>query len=567
VTTVSEKGWVGWITANKLTSALLAVVLVTMAVGIGIVANRSGSNKSNNSSNNVSAGPQGTGTTVAGLNGPGPGSQPTSTLASTTTGGTITSGTTTGTSGGTSTGSTSGSSTGGATTGTSTTGGTTTGSTGCVPAADSETGVSKTEIRVGQIISDVSQLPAQLKPTHEGLEAYVNMVNAAGGICGRKIVIDYTNDGSNPATHDYQQKIHQDFAFVGNSSLIDSVDYQGDAPFNPMYQDKGEYVPDVGGLAYSYGRNQSPWYASPTGSLSPSLVGGLGFKYFTDTARAAGKPCRKAGVAYLREPTGASLDQAQLGGRALAALWGGNLGATNVKYFINNLADPEPVYEQTIRLMVAAGVNCVFTYSDLGSDINLVKAAATQGVWPPSKCSLGPKCFSVLYVPFAAYDPKLIHQAGDAALGVSTFIPHIPLNETSGAPMQTYLKWLKTVQGATPSTFSLLGWSAGDMFAGSLRACGAAPTRLCLMQHLRALQNFDAGGLFGPDTPFRTTRVNCAGGCGNFSGKGVYNFKWIFVCSVGLQVADRNGVRDFYRTHPGQGYTCDSLRVVRGAPA
>jgi hypothetical protein len=187
-------------------------------------------------------------------------------------------------------------------------------------------------------------------------------------------------------------------------------------------------------------------------------------------------------------------------------------------------------------------------------------------VWPKDKCT-GPQCFSTVYVPFAAYDPKFIRDGGDGSKDVITFIPHIPLNETSSAPMQQYLNALKTVKGAEPSTFSLIGWSAGQMFVQALQACGGAPTRSCVMDYLRKLENFDAAGLQGAVTPFRSTRVDCSGGCGSFPGRGTYNFKWNFNCTVGLQVLDRGGKRDFFRVNPAQAYACDSVRVVRGKPA
>ena len=87
------------------------------------------------------------------------------------------------------------------------------------------------------------------------------------------------------------------------------------------------------------------------------------------------------------------------------------------------------------------------------------------------------------------------------------------------------------------------------------------------MDHLRKLKDFDGAGLQGPVTPFRTTRVDCSGGCGNFRGKGTYNFKWIFTCTVTVQVQDRGGTRDFHRVHPAKGYVCDELHVARGKRA
>lgn len=539
---MSHRGWVGWVAANKQLAAGIGIAVVLALIGVVAIAAGAGDDKKDNGALNVDAGKNG------GLPGPGEtGTESTTTVA----GQQSTTGQTT------------------ATTAAAAKPVTLPGQAPappCTPKDPRQTGVTNNEIVIGQIVSDVSVLPAQLYPNYEGLQAYVNLVNQAGGVCGRKIRIDYSNDQANPATHNYQSMIKKDFAFVANSSLQDGGDYQSDAPFNPLYQDNGEYVPDVGGLAYNYNRSQSPWHAGAVGSISPALAGGGVFKYLVDRARSENRPCKKAGVVYLREPTGASEDAGKAGGVALAADWGGGFGDANVKYYVANLADPEVVYEQTVTQMVAEGVNCAFTYADLGSNINLVKALASRGVWPKGKCN-GPTCFSVVYVPFAAYDPKFIRDGGDGALGVDTFLPHLPFNETSGPAMQQYLNALKTVKGAEPSTFSLIGWSSGQMFVAAVQACDPAPTRKCVMDYLRNLKDFDAGGLQGPITPFRSTRVDCSSGCGSFKGRGVYNFKWIFNCSVGVQVQDRNGKRDFYRVNPPQGYFCDTAHVVRGKPA
>ena len=541
---MSHRGWVGWVAANKQLAAGIGIAVVLALIGVVVVAAGAGDDdKKDNGALDVDAGKDNGGlpspgevgtestTTVAGQ-------QPVAGQATTTTA---------------------------AGTKSVTLPGQTTPAPPCTPKDPHQTGVSNSEIVVGQIVSDVSVLPAQLYPNYEGLQAYFNVVNQAGGVCGRKLRIDYSNDQANPATHNYQSMIHKDFAFVANSSLQDGGDYQADAPFNPLYQDNGEFVPDVGGLAYNYNRSQSPWHAGSVGSISPALAGGGVFKYLVDRAKGENRPCKKAGVVYLTEPTHASEDSAKAGGAALAADWGGGFG-DNVEYYVQNLADPVVVYEQSVTQMIAEGVNCVFTYADLGSNVNLVKALANRGVWPKSKCS-GPTCFSVVYVPFAAYDPKFIRDGGDGARDVDTFIPHLPFNETSAPAMQQYFNALKTVKGAEPSTFSVIGWSAGQMFVAALQSCGAAPTRKCVMDYLHNLKDFDAGGLQGPITPFRSTRVDCSSGCGSFSGHGVYNFKWIFTCSVGVQVQDRNGKRDFYRVNPSQGYFCDTAHVVRGKAA
>lgn len=416
-------------------------------------------------------------------------------------------------------------------------------------------------VNVGQIVSDVNILPAQFRPMKEGLEAYVKLINAAGGVCGRKIVIDYSNDQANPATHDYEAMAQRNFAFVSNGSLMDSLDYEAAPPFNPRFNDDGEFVPDIGGLALSYGRSQSPWYAGVIGSISPVLVGGGQVRYYLDRAKAEGRPCAKAGVLYLREPTGASNDQGSLGKVALEAPWGGNLGAGNAILYQRDLADPVPVYEVMVRQMIADGVRCVFTYADLGSDINLVKAMNSQGVWPPRpNC---PTCFSIVYVPFAAYDPKFIRDGGAGAQMVNTFLPHVPLHETGGAAMQAYLNALKQVENSGPSTFSLMAFLSGQLFVDAIGSCGSAPTRACVMQQLRATKDFTGGGLLGGVTPFRSTRVRCNGDCGSFQANATWDWKWIANCTVSVRVQGNGWVRD----NPAQGFACDQLQVARGTPA
>lgn len=432
----------------------------------------------------------------------------------------------------------------------------------CVPEAVEGTGITDETITIGQIITDSNQIPQQFKPAREGLQAFVELVNANGGICDRELRLEVRNDNLNPATHrsDYQELAGKVFAFVGNESLLDNLDYEQDPPFDPTFTDGGEPVPDVGGLAFSYNRSQSPWHAGVVGSVSPVLVGGGQYRYFQQEAKRNGTPCKQGGVVYLREPTGASEDQARLGQVSLEEDWGADLGEGNTELYAANLVDPVPAYEVLVDRMVADGMNCAFAYTDLQSSINLVLAMRNRGVWPPAACDLGDRCFRVVYIPLSAHDPKFIQDAGDAALGVSTFIPHIPLTELDHPAMQLYTTALEAVPNARPSTFSILGFASGQMLVEGLRGCLAAPTRDCLMKGLRDMKGFTAAGLLGGTTPFRTTRAT-------FGEYGTLDWKWIFNHTVALRVADRGGKRDFYRINPERGFFEDTLKVARGTPA
>ena len=309
----------------------------------------------------------------------------------------------------------------------------------------------------------------------------------SGGLCGRKLKIEYRNDNLNPATHnqDARELAARVLAFVGNESLLDFLDYEREPPFEPTVQGGGGKVPDVGGLAFGYGRSQSRWHAGVIGSVSPVLVGGGQYKSFVNEAKAARKPCRKGAVVYLREPTGASEDQARLGQVSIEQSWGGNLGRGKTSLYAANLLDPVPAYEALVDRMVADGMNCVFTYTDLQSSINMAQAMNNRGVWPPDKCDLGPQCFSVFSVVLSVYDRRFIQDAGEGARFVSTFIPHVPLTETDNASLKVYLDAISRINGARPSTFSILAFSSGLMLVDALQACPEAPTRACLMDALQ----------------------------------------------------------------------------------
>jgi hypothetical protein len=429
----------------------------------------------------------------------------------------------------------------------------------CRPQHVTETGVTDDAITIGQVVTDSNQIPQQLRPAHEGLEAFVKLFNSHGGLCGRELKLEYRNDNLNPATHsqDTRELASRALAFVGNESLLDFLDYNQDPPFEPTVRGGSGFVPDVGGLAFGYPRSQSRWHAGVVGSVSPTLVGGGEYKFFMAEAKARNKPCRKGAVIYLREPTGASEDQARLGQVSLEESWGGGLGRGNTQLYATNLQDPVPAYEALVDRMVADGMNCVFTYTDLQSSINLAQAMNNRGVWPPDRCKLGNRCFRVTYVPLSAYDAKFIRDGGEGARFVSTFIPHVPLNEAGNPAMRVYLNALKDVPGATPSTFSIFGFGSGVMLVAALQGCASAPTRTCLIDALHHLERFTAGGLVGGTTPFRTTRAT-------FGRYGTFDWKWIFNYSIAMRVLDRDGKRDFYRVNPADGFFQDTIKVARG---
>src|SRR5207244_9584748 len=79
-----------------------------------------------------------------------------------------------------------------------------------------ETGITRGTVTIGEILSDVNQLPQQLRPSFEGLSAWADLVKHSGGICGREIQILERNDNAIPTnyTSAYQSLSSQVFSFV-----------------------------------------------------------------------------------------------------------------------------------------------------------------------------------------------------------------------------------------------------------------------------------------------------------------------------------------------------------------
>lgn len=443
----------------------------------------------------------------------------------------------------------------------------------CTPKPDSETGVTSSQITVGQIISVTPLLPGVLEPAYWGVQAYFNLVNAQGGICGRKLVIDYNNDNATPADDMYRTLIHQVFAFVGSDSLVmDPLNYQQDYPFNPLYQDKGQYVPDITPQNGTGGRNASPYEAGVVGSDSPSLLTLQQFQAVLSTAASSSHgACKTSGLLYVSGiPGNSSLGVAELYGAALKKL------GQKVAYFGVGFTAAEPVYQSTVLAMEHDGVNCVFTSTADTQDASFVKAAASQGLWPQASCT-GSKCLSAVWVVGAGYGPAFIQLAGADALGVQTAISFPPLTDPNNSALTYFKKALTSVPGAQPAYYSVLGFATAEMFVQALLPCDAAPTRSCLMTQLRQMKDFTAGGLVGGTTPFASTKVVCNNDCGFMVLKtapgGVYDWKWPTACWVTVKVnngpivTSGSGPVDWYRQSPASGFSCGTPQVLLGTPA
>ena len=83
------------------------------------------------------------------------------------------------------------------------------------------TGITSTTVSVGNVSS---LLDGIFKGAAVGTEAYADYVNSHGGVNGRRILVDSSDDGYSgaPNRQETQEDIGRDFAMVGSFSLFDS---------------------------------------------------------------------------------------------------------------------------------------------------------------------------------------------------------------------------------------------------------------------------------------------------------------------------------------------------------
>jgi ABC-type branched-subunit amino acid transport system substrate-binding protein len=334
-------------------------------------------------------------------------------------------------------------------------------------------GVTATRIVVGGVASLTGPIPAAFAPIFDGVESYLDMVNANGGVDSRKIDFKFPlDDGSNPSQDTDQMRtlVEQDhvFAVVGVGT------------------------PSFAGASYLAANNVPTfgYTVSTQWAAGPSLFGSEG-SYLAFT-RPGPEP------AYLAEQI-----RAKAVGILAYNVSGSSQGCEGVAYEMKRFHIPV-VYEDLsiqappvdltsdVNRMRAAGVDLVASCMDLSGNILLSRTMHQDGLGQVAQYWLN------------GYDESAIASYASLMNGVYFLIGHVPFESAKLSPgkypgMDQYLNELaKYFPKELPGEASLAGWVDADMFVSGLRLVGRDVTRSKLVDALNALTGFTANGIVAP---------------------------------------------------------------------
>jgi ABC-type branched-subunit amino acid transport system substrate-binding protein len=345
-----------------------------------------------------------------------------------------------------------------------------------------DVGVTDTEIHVATI-SDPGfpQAPGLNRELFDAADAFVGWCNAAGGINGRKLVVDKLD----AKITDYKPQI--DIACDAALSLVGDGGL-GDAAGVDDRVSCG--LPSFNGFTASPQAQDADlqWAVQPnmTDQFNPGPAMGLMEKTFPGVLQGYGSLVAGEGLANIQQRNDQGVGK--LGGKAVYDGIFQSAGEASWAPFVQAISDN--------------GVKSLFYIGDEYNLTALVQALKTADKFP-----------EVLITSPNIYTQTFLKSAGEAGDGhVYIYSLSIPFEEASKYPvMQQYLDIMGKYAPDAPIThLGVTGWSAWLYFAQSAKACGSDLTRECLATQAKKVTSWDAGGIQVKTNPGENRISECA---------------------------------------------------------
>jgi ABC-type branched-subunit amino acid transport system substrate-binding protein len=345
-------------------------------------------------------------------------------------------------------------------------------------------GVTDTDIRVATM-SDPGNtaVPGLNIEIFQESQAFVDWCNAAGGILGRKIVLDKRDAALfNVAAQMVASCDQPDFMLVGNGAALDA---------NGVQQRLSCGLPEISAYDVSAAAGSAALSIQPlpTPDAESNLTGAFEAIKAYDPASIAHYGLLSSTVSGIKD--GGNRDKAAATQRGYTQVYYDELPVQ-----VNNWRP----YAQAIE---AKGVQVLGMLANASQDAQLFKAFADIGYFPK---------WMVLNT--NNYDQNMITEGGTnldqfkgGVLVSSRFAP-FELAESNPAQYPAtaqFVNIVKQYQNVAPKALGVNSFSAWLLWAEAAKSCGSNLTRQCVMSYAQSQTDWTAGGLHDLEKPANAT--------------------------------------------------------------
>ncbi|MDT4938768.1 MAG: hypothetical protein QOG80_2439 [Pseudonocardiales bacterium] len=341
-----------------------------------------------------------------------------------------------------------------------------------------DTGVTDTAIHVGTV-ADVgwSAAPGLLQPIFDGADAFVGWCNAAGGINGRKLVLDKRDSAFSNYLPQIQKSCTSDLAIVSMGILDDTgVD---------AWEKCGllNFTAATVGSKAAVAKDMIPMTPIPA---DQQTIGGfhLFFDQHPDWAQAVGS-LYSNGVAGDREQHTYNEAITSLGGKIV---------------YTAEYTPTTSNWTPFVQAMKKAGVKFLFLNDTANVTAGIEQAMSTLGWYPQLQIS-----------PSQLYDESTLQLAGKNIKNYYTYIPTTPFEASDTVPaVKQYLSLLDQYAPKAKKTFfGSTSFSAWLLLGTAIKSCGDNVTRQCISTYVATQKQWTGGGLQGPIDPASNRASEC----------------------------------------------------------
>jgi ABC-type branched-subunit amino acid transport system substrate-binding protein len=342
------------------------------------------------------------------------------------------------------------------------------------------TGVTNSSVEVS-VIADINVpgAPGLLQPMWDSATAFVDWCNAAGGIAGRKIILDKRDSQETDYLPQVETSCNADFAMVGTMGVLDNTGVAA-------WQKCG--IPNfTASTVSSLAANAPLMYPVNPLPANQENIGGFPviFQQYPGVQD-------HIGTLYAEGAAGAREQHTY--NEAIVADGG------KVVYTAEYNATGQVNWAPYVEAMKKAGVQMLFLNDTFPTSVGLDQAMSTAGWYPTLQIS-----------PPQDYDTGFLVTGASVAKNYYVYMPSEPLEAASAIPaVAQYESIVKQyVPSAHQGFFGEMAFSSWLLFAEAAKACGSGLTRTCLEQEVAKQTNWTGGGLQGSINPASNKASQC----------------------------------------------------------